>query len=228
MRAEDADADPIGEALLAHLDKGTPQAIEVTRDDGVVYDWSTGVLFDVPRALEEIDRVEREACRGRVLEVGAAAGRAALALERAGREVVAIDTSPGAVDVMRRRGLRDARQLDAFAIGPELGRFDAILLSMDSIGLVGTTEGAIAWLRQAAGLLTPRGGIVIDGCGYEDEPWASLQVQLRYGSLASPVFPWLYVSFEGLARLAADAGLETTQIGANPLGQFCARLSPGR
>ena len=221
-------ADPIGQALLAHLESGAPQPIEVTRDDGVVYDWSTGVLFEVPRALAEIDRVELDACRGRVLEVGAAAGRAALALEQAGQEVVAIDTSPGAIEVMRRRGLRDVRRLDAFEISPELGRFDSILLSMDSIGLVGTTDGAVAWLQHAAELLSTRGAIVIDGCGYENEPATSLQVQLRYDESASPVFPWLYVSFEGLSRLASEAGLDAALIGANPLGQFCARLSPRR
>ena len=117
------------------------------------------------------------------------------------------------------------RRLDAFEMGPELGRFDTILLSMDSIGIVGSEAGAVAWLQLAEGFLPARGAIVIDGCAYEDEAWATLQVQLRYGEEAGPVFPWLYVSFDGLAELAARGGFRATRIGESPLGQFCARLT---
>ena len=41
----------------------------------------------------------------RILDIGAGAGRAALALQAMGRQVLAVDVSPGAVEVCRRRGV---------------------------------------------------------------------------------------------------------------------------
>ena len=47
--------------------------------------------------------------RGRVLDVGCGAGRVCLHLQERGLDVVGIDISPGAVEVCRRRGVRDVR-----------------------------------------------------------------------------------------------------------------------
>ena len=78
-------------------------------------------------------------CRGRVLDLGAGAGRHALELQGRGHEVTAIDVSREAVEVMRERGVRDARCGDLDAVDGE--RFDTILLLMHGIGLVGTLTG---------------------------------------------------------------------------------------
>jgi hypothetical protein len=42
--------------------------------------------------------------------------------------VVAIDVSPLAVDVARRRGVHDGRVLAFEKVGPELGRFDTVVM----------------------------------------------------------------------------------------------------
>lgn len=50
--------------------------------------------------------------RGRVLDVGCGGGRVSLHLQERELEVVGIDSSPGAIAACRRRGVRDARELD--------------------------------------------------------------------------------------------------------------------
>jgi SAM-dependent methyltransferase len=103
-------SDPYGAMLLDIVEGrafGEQEIIE--RDDGF-FDTSTIDYYLAP--FRRWDAVERRAfryVRGRVLDVGCGAGRVALELQARGREVVAIDSSPGAVEVTRRRGVRDVR-----------------------------------------------------------------------------------------------------------------------
>jgi len=58
------------------------------------------------RSYEEMPEVEKEAlnlCRGKVLDVGCGAGSHSLCLQNKGFEVNAIDSSPGAVEVSKKR-----------------------------------------------------------------------------------------------------------------------------
>jgi SAM-dependent methyltransferase len=99
--------------------------------------------------------------RGPVLDVGAGAGRVALALGRQGVEVVALDHDPLLLEALRERaaGLpvstarADARDF-------ELGRrFGLILAPMQTVQLLEGNEGRAAFLRCAAAHLAP-GGLV--------------------------------------------------------------------
>jgi 2-polyprenyl-3-methyl-5-hydroxy-6-metoxy-1,4-benzoquinol methylase len=91
--------------------------------------------------------VERRAlryARGRVLDVGCAAGRVALELRSRGREVVAIDPSPGAVEVARRRGVRDARLMRLEDVSAKLGHFDTVLMYGNNLRAVSRAARRLA------------------------------------------------------------------------------------
>ena len=103
-----AEEDAYGQLLLAALDRRPSEEV-MERDDGLVYDGDPSAYF---APYVEWPAAEREAVdevRGRVLDVGCGAGRVVLHLQEQGHDVVAIDESPLAVDVARRRGVRDAR-----------------------------------------------------------------------------------------------------------------------
>ncbi|XKK38796.1 methyltransferase domain-containing protein [Nocardiopsis sp. ARC36] len=87
---------------------------------------------------------------GRVLDVGVGAGRHALALQASGKDVVGLDPSPGAVEVARQRGV-DARLGSIAAPPADIGRFDALLLLGNNLGLL--THAAEQGMAAARNLL---------------------------------------------------------------------------
>lgn len=56
--------------------------------------------------LMEVDKQILNQCYGKVLDIGAGAGSHSLILMNKGIDVYSLDISPGAVEVMKRRGLK--------------------------------------------------------------------------------------------------------------------------
>src|SRR5437764_15405506 len=98
-------ADAFGQMLLG----GTGLEI-IERDDGFLD--AGKMAYFAPVALwPAVERRALRWVRGRVLDVGVGAGRAALEVQRRGRSLVGIDVSSGAAEVARWRGLLDVRLL---------------------------------------------------------------------------------------------------------------------
>src|SRR5439155_25169192 len=93
--------------------------------------------FSPFRRWPKAERAAMRYVRGRVLDVGCGAGRVALHLQERGHDVVGIDLSPGAVEVARRRGAKDVRELAITRVGPKLGLFDTIVMFGNNFGLMG-------------------------------------------------------------------------------------------
>ena len=138
--------DGYGELLLAALDESDDEVLEIVeRDDGFIMASRFGPdLYLMPyRKWPSRQRRALRLARERVLDVGAGAGRVALHLQEKGHDVVAIDASPGAVEVCHRRGVRDARVLKLEEADSSLGRFDTVVM-------YGTTSACSRAGRRAA------------------------------------------------------------------------------
>ena len=114
--------------------------------------------------------------KGRVLDVGAGAGRVSLHLQERGQDVVAIDNSPGAIAVCRRRGVREARVLAFDAIDGSLGTFNTIVLFGNNFGLFGTPTKAKQLLRRLHRMTSDDARIIVESRDVErrggaDAPW---------------------------------------------------------
>ncbi|HEX5468135.1 MAG TPA: class I SAM-dependent methyltransferase [Gaiellaceae bacterium] len=161
--------------------------------------------------------------RGRVLDIGAGAGRHSVEAQSRGLEVVAIDMSPGAVEVCRRRGIRDARTLALAEIGAELGLFDTVLLMCGNLGLAGSARATRETLDRLHALTTSHGKIVFDSVdphvGNDEAERAYMErnarrgrmpgevtIRIRYGEIATPWFELLCVSPAELDSLLPGTG----------------------
>jgi SAM-dependent methyltransferase len=103
--------DAFGRQLLDEL-AGVAGEGRLERDDGSAGPSMAALSFLT--AFDEWHPAERQVfdrVSGRVLDVGCGAGRHSLGAQSRGLDVVAIDISPGAVEVSRRRGVRDVRLL---------------------------------------------------------------------------------------------------------------------
>lgn len=186
-----------------------------------VYDcFGPRVEMKVPvyfRSWEEMPLLEQIAlteCRGRVLDIGAGAGSHALELQKRGLEVVALDQSEGAVEVMRDRGVQNAVQGDIFRY--DEGKFDTLLLLMNGIGLAGDLSGLKKLLRKFRTLLKDGGQIICDSSDvaymYDDHPfpkdryYGEISCQYGYRSLRTEPFTWLYIDLNSLCGIAESEG----------------------
>lgn len=219
-------SDAFGAMLLAVL--GGRDAVEIVeRDDGFIDASRVGpAQYLAPfRSWPSHHRRAMRYVRGQVLDVGCGGGRVALHLQERRSEVVAIDVSPGAIEVCRRRGVRDARLLSIDEVDESLGRFDTIVMLGNNFGLFGNTRKAERLLRRFHRLTTARGRIVAESRDFSrfDDPVSlryqaqnrkrgrmagQLRIRVRFREHATPWFEYLMVSRSELEHLLGGTGWE--------------------
>jgi SAM-dependent methyltransferase len=178
-------------------------------------------------------------CRGRVLDLGAGAGRHALELQSAGHEVVAIDVLPEAVEIMKDRGVIDARCGDVAAV--EGDRFDTVVMLMHGIGVVGDIHGLGLLLERLPRILRPGGRLICDSADLAsvleqesptlldeltapDRYLGEVTFGLRYGDLEGPDYPWLFIDPDRLEIIAGAAGYAVEVVARGDRGSYLAVL----
>jgi SAM-dependent methyltransferase len=216
--------DAYGRLLLAFLEGDERAAEIVERDDGFIQaGLGPALYFDPFRRWPAHQRRAMRLVRRRVLDVGAGAGRVALHLQERGHDVVAIDISPLAVEVCRRRGVRDTRVRRFEDVDETLGRFDTVVMFGNNFGLFGSATKARRMLRRLHRLTNDGARIVAESRGvYETKDpehlayhernrrrgrmAGQLRIRIRHRSYATPWFDYLIVSREEMKGLVADTG----------------------
>lgn len=222
--------DAYGRLILDYLE-GTPAPEIVERDDGVINASRFGpdFYFAPFRRWPKTQRSALRLVRGRVLDIGCGAGRVAIELQERGHEVVGIDVSPLALEVARRRGAKDVRELAVTQVGPTLGRFDTIVMFGNNCGLLGSHRRAPWLLRRFKSVTSPAARILAESTNpyTTDRPEhlafhernrrrgrmaGQLRIRIRHGPYRTPWFDYLLASPEELAELARGTGWELTRV----------------
>ena len=214
--------DIFGEAFMDFLDGKTDEVIMVDTSLSDPEPLPVGYFFRSYAEMPPWERLILEKSTGQILDVGAGAGSHALALQEAGKSVVAIDISPGAAEVMNARGVKQALCADIWQFDRK--GFDTILFLMNGIGIAGRLDRLSALLSHTAGLLTPEGTIFVESADlaymFEEEDgsvllpmgenyYGEVRYQLSYKNHTGSPFPWLFVDADNLSDIARSCGLKT-------------------
>lgn len=225
--ALDRREDAFGQLLLDHLAGRGGQAI-LERDDGRAQPaLPAAVFFGAFDKWPPEEQQVFEGVQGRVLDVGCGAGRHSLEAQRRGCEVVAIDISPGAVEVARRRGVIDVRLLPLADVDHTLGVFDTLLMMCGNFGLFGTEVEARRLLRTLHEITSVEGRIVFDSVDPSDDREdlsyqarnrslgrrpGQVTIRLAYGDVTTPWFELLNLSPSELEELLDGSGWRLAEL----------------
>lgn len=197
--------DAWGMALLDHLRQRPVADLVLEVDDGTAVPAMHPEWFF--RDFAAWDWWDRELLAhvdpGPVLDLGAGAGRASRYFQLLGHEVTAIESSPGAAEVCRSRGVQDVRVGD-LNDPPRDRRWTTVLLLCGNLGLGGSWEANRALLTRLAGLAAPNAVLIGDSVNYTGR--AEIGLRIRYKGLVTEWWRQRNVSFTEIPSLVEGTG----------------------
>ena len=226
--------DAYGHELLDYLNDCSGHEI-VERDDG-----HFSINLDTPKVYfseyKDWAPWEKEAirfARGRVLDIGCGAGRMMLFLKQKGLDVMGVDVSPLAIEVCKKRGLKNVKVLPITQVNSKLGVFDTILLFGGNFGLLGNPKRARWLLRRFYRMTSDRGRIIAVSCNphmnksrdsreyrrfnrSRGKSAGYYRFRIRYRKYVTPWLEWLLVSKKEMRDLLVDTGWRVNSFLGSP------------
>ena len=194
------------------------------------------------RSFKDMPKLEQKAlkiCQGEILDVGCGAGSHSLYLQNKGLSVTSLDTSLGAIEVSKQRGLKNTINENLFTYKGKT--FDTILILMNGVGLAGTLNGLEKFFAKLKSLLKTDGQILLDSSdiiymfendedgGYwipEDlNYYGEVSFSMEYKNKKSETFPWLYVDYNTLQRAANYSNLKCELVMEGEHYDYLAKLT---
>lgn len=206
--------------LILHNSYGEPEEMPVE------------VFFREPEDFSELENTAITNCRGKILDLGAAAGAHSLLLQALDMDVTALDNSKGCKITLEKSGVEKI-----FCENFELhqGKYDTLLVLMNGIGLAGKLERMPTFLDKCFDLLNPDGQLIIDSSDisylYEEgleKPegyFGEIQYRYEYEGNKGEWFDWVYVDQNTLEKTAKDAGYHLELLFKDHNDQFLVRIS---
>lgn len=196
------------------------------------------------RSFSQMIPLEQQAlamAQGKVLDVGAGTGSHVLYLQEKGVEVVALDSSPSAIEVCRLRGVKQCVCADVLDY---TGKFDTILMLMNGIGISQRLSKIDLYLQKLKSLLTPKGQILATSTDiiymFDQDEDGGYIVPIAegadyYGELIYTIsykgeqesFPWLFLDYNTLQNAAFHNGLSCELVAEGDAYNYLAKMQIG-
>lgn len=226
----------MGLAIFEFFKSGRDKPIHNWIDNEEEESMLPSLFFRNELLLPELEKAAIDHARGRVLDVGAGAGRHSIILQERGFEVVALDASSHSCEVMKDRGLKKVICSDIFSFNGE--KFDTILLLMNGFGIAGNEQGLPFFIQHLKSLLNPGGAIIGESTDilYTLENQAGLHpinlskryygevvFRLEYSDHRSE-FPWIYADENLLETISKQCGLKFSLLGRGDRFNYLCKL----
>jgi SAM-dependent methyltransferase len=229
-----------GTALLDYMQGNQEASILICRDDGFKAELPVKVFFKTPTKFSAIENKALELCKGSVLDVGGGGGSISLYLQSKGFSVSSIDICPSAVEIMRRRGVKNVEVADIFQLKDV--KYDTILMMGNGIGMVETVKGLESFLNKVSHLFEPGGQLIFDSLDvtktnvpehleYQQANkdagryFGEIRMKFCYGDIEGPYFGWLQVDPETLRKYADLIGLDCKIVYRQEDGEYLSLLT---
>jgi len=229
--------DPFGKAIQDYFNKGKAPDLKIntnyTEDESIPVSY----LFRTEKAMPLLEKEAIKLCKGKILDVGAAAGCHSLILQKKGFNVTALEISELAIEIMQKKGIQKTIQTDILSYSEK--KYDTLLLLMNGTGIGGTIEGLKKLLLHLKMLLNEKGQILIDSSDikylFEEEDgsfWLDMNNANYYGEMQYEVsyknsnskFNWLFVDPSTLEKIALENGFQFKIIARGENHDYLAQL----
>lgn len=218
--------DPFGAAINDFFRNGTAPNLHINTNYTEEESIPASYFFRTIKNMPVIEKKALSLCRGKILDIGAAAGCHSLELQKMNLDVTALERSKLAVKVMHDRGVHKIVHSDIYLY--KKAKFDTLLLLMNGAGIGGTVNGFKMLLSHLKTLVYPNGQILIDSSDisylFEEDDgsvWVDLNTEAYYGEMQyeveynkthRSVFDWLFIDFDYLNQIAEHEGFTCNKI----------------
>lgn len=194
------------------------------------------------RAFSAMPILEQEAlklCKGKVLDIGCGAGSHSLYLQKKGFSVTALDSSKGAIEVCKHRGVTNCTMSDIHDFNDQ--KYDTLILLMNGIGIVGKLNQLDQFFKHLKKLMNPGGQILLDSSDIiymfeEDQDggrwlpasstyYGEVIFTMSYKNKKSEPFSWLYLDHNTLKNAANANHLNCEIVSVGEHFDYLARLT---
>lgn len=238
MDSKSSKSDPFGAGVKAYLENPDESLhIRVFQEDFDEDELPIPYLF---RSYKEMPKTEQKAldlCKGKILDIGAAAGCHSKHLREKGFDVTPLDISPNCIDILH-KDFPKATCADIKNFQSD-EKYDTMLMLMNGIGVGATIQGLKDLLEHLKTLLNKDGQILLDSTDlrylYEEEDGSFLipmgdqyygetKYQLQFEDHITNWFPWFFIDYDTLAYYAEQCGYTSSLLMEGEHYDYLAKL----
>lgn len=224
--------DILGKAVSSYFEGDKSSKLWINNTYGAPEEMPLEYYFRDKLNMPELEHFALEHCRGKILDIGAAAGAHSLILQDLKQDVTALDISPLLAKTLKVRGINTVLEGNIFNLDPTI-QYDTLLLLMNGIGISQSLKGLELLLGKLKNILAKNGQILFDSSDvsyvYNEELpqetyHGEIDYQYEYKGEKGDWFSWLYVDFENIRKVATKVGLQTELLAQDEDEHFLCRL----